>query len=206
MLTALPLFWGAGTFADELSGKSAPPPLIARLSVGRKLIPLDTAKAEALAGARNLLLIQPQLLPPEELVALDAWVRQGGRVVVLADPDLHWAAGFTPGDPRLPPPSTLLDPLFAHWGLRLDGMRGPSLEQPGALGENTVRYRNRGRWVLTGKSCQLHDDAVRASCIIGKGQAEIIADADFADPAGDTPFAQDGATALDQLMQKIEMR
>ncbi len=204
VLTSLPLFWGGGTFADELAGRTAPSSVIAQLSEGRKLVPIDTAETRVLASVRNLLLIQPHLLPPEELVALDAWVRAGGRMVILADPDLHWATALAPGDRRIPPPSTLLDPLFAHWGLRLDGMRGALQEEAGQINGRLVRFRNRGHLVSRKKECIVADMNARASCRIGAGYVEIIADVDFVDPAYAASSETDGIAALNQLLLTVE--
>ena len=52
----------------------------------------------------TLLAIQPRALPAEELVALDNWVRDGGRIVLLADPMLEWPSERPLGD-RLRPPT-----------------------------------------------------------------------------------------------------
>ena len=64
----------------------------------------------------------------ENLVALDAWVRGGGRVLLLADPMLEWPSKRPLGDPLRPPPMFMDTGLLAHWGLRLDAPdeRGPS--------------------------------------------------------------------------------
>ena len=54
---------------------------------------------------------QPLAQAPENLVALDDWVRGGGRVLLLADPMLEWPSKRPLGDPLRPPP------MFADTGL-----------------------------------------------------------------------------------------
>ena len=45
----------------------------------------------------------PLAQPAEDLVALDDWVRGGGRVLLLADPMLEWPSKRPLGDPLRPP-------------------------------------------------------------------------------------------------------
>ena len=56
-----------------------------------------------------LLAAQPQALTAERLVALDDWVRAGGRLVLLADPSLRWESSRPLGD-RFRPPYAFPDP------------------------------------------------------------------------------------------------
>ena len=79
----------------------------------------DAIDSEALADADLALLIQPRALPPQALVALDGYVRGGGRLLLFADPQLEWPSRHGLGDPRGPVRSTLISPLLAHWGLEL---------------------------------------------------------------------------------------
>ena len=82
-----------------------------------------------------LLAAQPRALPAEELVALDAWVRGGGRLLLLADPMLEWPSERALGD-RLRPPVSFADTgLLAHWGLRLDAP-----DQRGLLRDRPIRW------------------------------------------------------------------
>ena len=60
---------------------------------------------------------QPLAQPAEDLVALDDWVRGGGRVLLLADPMLEWPSKRPLGDPLRPPPMFMDTGLLAHWGL-----------------------------------------------------------------------------------------
>lgn len=91
-------------------------PLISHLGAR----PLDRIDITSLRGISALVIAQPRLLQPAELVALDDWLRRGGRAVIFADPLLLWPSALPLGDPRRPPLTSLLDPLMAHWGLRLE--------------------------------------------------------------------------------------
>ena len=76
---------------------------------------------------------QPRAQPAEDLVALDNWVRGGGRVLLLADPMLEWPSERPLGDPFRPPPTFADTGLLAHWGLKLDAPDEPG-RRVGELG------------------------------------------------------------------------
>ena len=76
------------------------------------VVPIGTTDPAALGQGRLLLLAHPLAQTAENLVALDEWVRAGGRVLLLADPRLEWPSKRPLGD-RLRPP-----PAFADTGLR----------------------------------------------------------------------------------------
>ena len=99
-----------------------------------------------------LLAAQPRALPAEELVALDAWVRRGGRLVLLADPLLEWPSELPLGDPRRPPLAFPDTGLLKHWGLRLDAPdeRGP---RQSSLGGKPVLTASPGTLARTRGSC-----------------------------------------------------
>lgn len=157
-MTALPLAWGEGEIADTLSGARAPAQAYRWLGARYEVTLPDTLDATSLRQAPVLLLAQPRGLTPAELTALDGWVRGGGRVLIFADARLDWHGAFAAGDPRSPPPMTLLDPLLSYWGLRLD------------LPERFVRERG---------DCAVEADGLVARCEIGAGRAVIVADADL---------------------------
>ena len=79
---------------------------------------------------------QPLGQAPEDLFALDNWVRSGGRMLLLADPLLEWPSERPLGDPLRPPPTFVDTGLLGHWGLRLDAadQRGPRRLQLGGQG------------------------------------------------------------------------
>jgi hypothetical protein len=172
LLTTLPLLFGEGF---SLNGGDSPVPK--RLQARYRLVPISVTNRQELAKGRLLLMAQPQAQTAENLVALDAWVRKGGRLLLLADPLLEWGSERSLGDSTRPLPIFMDTGLLAHWGLRLD-----TPDQPGAaerrLGNYTVLTVSPGS--LYG-ACSISADRLVAHCRIGKGAATIVADADFLD-------------------------
>ncbi len=135
---------------------------------------------------RILLLVQPRPLSPQENVALDDWVRAGGRVVLFVDPMLTQHSRFAPGDPRRPEDIAMLSPILARWGLEL---RYDEAQDPAprviALAEGSLPVRLAGHFGISGKSgevlpgdaCALEAGGVLARCRIGFGHVVAIADA-----------------------------
>jgi hypothetical protein len=178
LMSTLPLIWGEGSVEEILSGDAQPVSLLAGLNV----TPIDVI----ISGSLNrdiALLIQPRRLSPQELVAFDQWVREGGRAVIFVDPALRWGSRYPLGDPRRPPPVTLLDPLFRHWGLMLDDADGKST--PRKLLEVDIVTHDAGQW-RGGKNCAVLE-TVLIRCAIGRGTVILVADADLLDAqqAGD---------------------
>jgi hypothetical protein len=170
LLTALPLMFGEG-FSLESGGSKA----LTALESRYRVLPISTSSAAELAKGKLLLMAQPLAQTPENLVALDEWVRRGGRVLLLADPRLEWPSERPLGD-RLRPPLMFMDTgLLAHWGVRLDAP-----EERGAVGRKIGSYDvvavSPGS--LEGK-CKISQDRLVAHCAVGRGQATIIADADL---------------------------
>jgi hypothetical protein len=137
--------------------------------------PVGVADAETLEQGRLLLMAHPLAQPAEALVDLDRWVRDGGRLLLLADPALDWESDRPLGDTFRPPPAFADTGLLAHWGLRLDAPdeRGP---RQLSLGGQPILTASPG--ALAGK-CRISKDRLVAHCRIGKGEATIVADADF---------------------------
>lgn len=160
LLTSLPLVFGEG-FAIGGGGS----PALTRLEHRYKVVPIGVADAASLQGHRLLLMAHPRAQPAEVLVELDRWVRDGGRLLLLADPKLDWPSERPLGDLLRPPPAFADTGLLIHWGLRLNG------PEPGS--DATV-----GQLESDGR-CRVEDDGSLARCKLGKGQAVIIADADF---------------------------
>ena len=163
----------------EQQGRGARPALDRRFTVER----LDALTAEALANHRRLLLAQPRLMTPQELVDLDAWVRIGGDALILADPLLVWPGGYAPGDRRGPPLTSLLDPLLAHWGLHLDPAEGSAVERR-FVGQHLLQVAGISRFVVRKVAdvrCDVEADGWMALCHVGRGRVRLIADADLLD-------------------------
>ena len=171
-MTALPLIWGEGGAFDPASRPAA-----AYTAWQREftLRPIDVLDRASLSRARLLLLIQPRWLAPEELVAIDSWVRAGGRVLILADPRLNWHSDLPLGDIRRPPPTSLLEPLLNHWGIGIEpgkGIQAVPIER-GRL----LRLEQPGVLRATG-ACKA-DRPFLARCRLGSGRAIVLADADL---------------------------
>jgi hypothetical protein len=140
-------------------------------------VPISVTDHKDLAEGSLLLMAHPLAQTAENLVALDNWVRRGGRVLLLADPMLEWPSERPEGDPLRPSPMFMDTGLLAHWGLRLDApdQRGPAER---TLGGFKVATASPGE--LHG-GCDIAGDRLVAHCRIGKGEATIVADADFID-------------------------
>jgi hypothetical protein len=186
ILTGLPLFWGEGGPRTILQAGDQRAAIIHRLSATRKVTPLDRIDAATLSRSPILILAQPRAFQAAELVALDAWVRAGGRVAIFADPALAWPSSLALGDPRRAPLVDLLDPLYTHWGLTLDltAVQGVPIRQE-RLGDYGVALVSPGQWVRSDhgrdQHCELAADRLLASCQIGKGRVLLVADADLLD-------------------------
>ena len=170
VMTSLPLLFDEGFTAGPAKGEAA-----VFLREHYTLKPIDLPSQ--LPPGATLLAAQPRALPAEELVALDAWVRDGGRMLLLADPMLEWPSERPLGD-RMRPPMAYPDTgLLAHWGFRLEApdQRGLKAVRSGDIEQIFV---SPGRLVRTGGKCRL-DEEVLADCRIEKGRALVMADADW---------------------------
>ena len=156
-VTSLPLVFGE-QFAIEAVGS----PALDRIEQRYRVEPIGVADAASLKGHQLLLMAHPRAQPAEVLVELDAWVRGGGRAVLLADPKLEWEGSRPLGDPLRPPPYFADTGLLGHWGLALD------------LGE-----QGRGHLRALDRRCAIAQAGLVARCAIGRGRVTVIADADF---------------------------
>ena len=172
LLTSLPLMFGEG-----FSLKDGGSPALKALETRYHVLPISVTDAAELGKGQLLLMAHPLAQTAEDLVALDHWVRGGGRVLLLADPMLEWPSDRPLGDRLRPPPMFMDTGLLAHWGLRLDAPdeRGPKLRK---LGGYDVLTASPG--LLFGK-CEISSDRLVAHCTVGKGKATIVADADLLD-------------------------
>ena len=181
VITALPLFWEKDARRDA--------PIIRLLQTRFALRPLDDPAMLAQSGARHLLLAQPRAMPPDRLVAIDAWVRVGGQALILADPMLRWTSDMPVGDRRAAPAVSLLGPLLDHWGVRMEAGRAGEVRRFIAGG----RLLTLSGFGNASASCRdSHEGIVR--CPIGKGQVIVVADADLID---DRLWLSDPARPLD---------
>jgi hypothetical protein len=87
LMGTVPIFWGeADGFADLLDASEAGHWARAMLERDYALVAADYLSAVTLAPHRFLLLAQPRAFSAEENHALDGWVRNGGKVLLFADP------------------------------------------------------------------------------------------------------------------------
>ena len=170
LLTSLPLL-----FSEDFSLKGSGSPPLKALQLRYRLVPISASSAVELANGRLLMMVQPQAQTPENLVALDAWVRGGGHLLLLADPMLEWPSKLPLGDRTRPPPMFVDTGLLVHWGLRLDAPDERGAAKRG-LGGYDVLTVSPG--TLHG-NCQISGDRLLARCRIGRGEATVIADADL---------------------------
>ena len=170
LLTSLPLMFGEDFSLDQ--GGS---PALTALQSRYRVLPISVADPAELAKGRLLLMAHPRAQTAENLVALDEWVRRGGRVLLLADPMLEWPSDRPLGDPLRPAPMFADTGLLAHWGVRLDAPddRGPQRRKLGAY--HVIAYSPGS---LAGE-CAIEAAGLVAHCSLGRGKATIVADADL---------------------------
>ncbi len=186
LLSSLPIYrTPQANVADVLSQEQGEPHWL-RMAVEahNALDPVDAINAQSLSQIDMLLLIQPRALTPAEYVALDDWVRGGGRVLLVADPMLTGEPSFPLGDPRNPQAIALTGPIEARWGLELQpGISGDGAERQMTLGGQEVPVMLGGTFVKRppaggdSADCGLRDGGLIAVCAIGRGRAVFIADA-----------------------------
>jgi hypothetical protein len=193
LFTTLPILWGE---SDDLGAmlRSDAPAHWARgvLQSKGQLVPLDQLAgtgAASLTRLQRVVLAQPRPLAPQENVALDDWVRKGGKLLLLADPMLTEESAYAVGDRRRPQDVVLLSPILTRWGLTLQ------FDETQALGETrrdvmgiAVPVSLAGRLAIadTG-SCRSWGEGVAVTCAVGKGRILVLADAavlELDDPDG----------------------
>ena len=203
LFTSLPIYWGeAHDLGSMIGGKAARHWARTAIERERPLRPLDTLEAEALEGLRDLLIVQPRPLSPDENLALDAWVALGGRVLLFADPALTQDSAFAIGDPRRRQDVVLVSPILARWGLALEFDEAQPLgERPVGLADGVALPVNLpGRFALRrgGRSdarCRTERRALIVECAIGKGRVLAIADAALFETAREAPAPRQAALA-----------
>lgn len=170
LLTSLPLL-----FSEDFALQGSGSPALKKLQTRYRIVPISVTNGTELRRGGLLLMAQPPAQTAENLVTLDAWVRGGGRVLLLADPLLEWPSKRPLGDPLRPQPMFTDTGLLAHWGLRLDAPDecGPAMRKLGGYSALTV-----SPGLLFGP-CDVSRDRLVASCRIGRGGATIVADADL---------------------------
>lgn len=206
LFTTLPIYWNeAADVADLLNDDG--PPHWARLQIeqDRTVAPVDVLNEATLQRFGELLMAQPRALSPAENVALDDWVRSGGRLLLFADPMLTSHSAYAFGDSRRPQDVALLSPILARWGLelRFDEAQSPG-ERLASFDGVAFPVDLSGTFAIGGTSenapadCKLLAEGLAASCAIGEGHVLILADAALLDREADDPELR--GKALSRLM------
>lgn len=194
VLTSLPIVWGEALsggsegFAAALDGRAQSAPALAALERRFAVNMLDAIDARSLPKPTDrdavLFLAHPKAFSPAELVALDGWIRQGGKALILADALLVWEPPFAIGDARNPPVTSLLTPMLDHWGLELalsahDNMKFAQIWDEGEPLVLPASGYFVERREADGVSCSLSRGGIRADCAVGKGRVILLTDADM---------------------------
>jgi hypothetical protein len=187
LLTSLPLMFG-----EDFSLKSAGSPVLIKLQSRYRVIPISVTSEPELAKAPLLMMAQPQAQTAENLVALDAWVRSGGRVLLFADPLLEWPSKRPLGDKLRPPPMFADTGLLEHWGLKLDPPRQLGLAKRQLAGFSVLTV---SPGMLSG-ACEISSDGLVARCNIGNGIVMVVADGDLLNAKTLGPGARDNVDAV----------
>jgi hypothetical protein len=184
VLTTLPIYWNETAGIEEMLSDKSAPPWTRRVIEERFIaVPLDTLAGEGgVTSVDALLLAQPRALSAAENVALDEWVRGGGRVLLFADPLLTVHSRFPIGDRRRPQDVVLLSPILTRWGLELEFVEDqPEGERTIAWGDVALPVDLPGRLRARGDGCRIAVEGLVARCAIGAGEAVVIADAALLD-------------------------
>jgi hypothetical protein len=183
LMSSIPLKWGEGDLKDLAQGESAPARFFDAAASRYNVVDVDQLEKFDAPKNATLVLVQPRLLTPAENVALDKWVREGGNLILFADPALQWESRFPLGDSRRPLFTSLLSPLLNHWGVQL---ALPVKEDSNSveIDERMIETISRGFWmqhphVERIPDCHSDRSALLVECRIGKGRALMFADADM---------------------------
>ncbi|WP_036503382.1 DUF4350 domain-containing protein [Novosphingobium sp. AP12] len=227
LYSSLPITWNeSADIRGLLSDDTLPHWALTTLRQRGRVIPLDTLANGAgklpLPATAILILAQPRPLMPQENVALDAWVRGGGRVLLLADPMLTAHSLFGPGDPRRPQDIAMLSPILARWGLTQE------FDDEQAAGEHVVRLPEGdlpvnlpGRFRLSGmngdgagmgtagetvSNCQVEAEGLVADCTAAKGRILALSDAALLENPEEPGAVQLRRMILGALLDRVSAR
>lgn len=209
LFTSLPLLWReTAGLSGQLDSQAPPHWARATIAAQGRLHPLDTLSGKdgklPLPAGALLILAQPRPLSPQENVALDDWVRAGGRVLLFADPMLTADSAFALGDRRRPQDIVLLSPILSRWGLelRFDADQ-PAGERGIPFSGGSLPVNLPGRFALSrGSGCVVEAEGVAVRCRIDKGTVVAIADAALLED-GSPQAAARRAAVLAKLLKML---
>lgn len=192
LMTSLPLYWPLGAdFADIAGGGAELPWQRAVIEQDFEIVPLDTLspipglgpddpETDPLEGLERLAIIQPRGLSPADNVALDEWVRAGGQLLIVLDPQLTGEYDMPLGDPRRPNGTALIPPVIPRWGMA--GSFSPQRAElrhadlPG--GRVPVLMGSELRVEADNNGCTAHESALIVRCeSVGEGSVTYLGDA-----------------------------
>lgn len=181
MLSGLPLRWaGEGDLSAMLERGAADDPALVRLERTHRIALVDSLADHVPPAGAVLLLAHPRALSPQDLVAIDAFVRGGGRALILADALSGWPAPHPTGDSRNPPVTSLLTPLLDHWGITLGAApTGESKAQALDVDGRRLRLFSAGRFETLPPGCTAQAGPHILRCRVGTGEAWLVGDADL---------------------------
>jgi hypothetical protein len=180
MLTGLPLRWSDGDMTAMIATGAQEDPALARIEAAGPVRLVDSLADHVPPPGGTLLLAHPRALAPRDLVAVDAFVRGGGRAVILADALSGWPARHPLGDPRNPPVTSLLTPLLDHWGITLGAAPvGEAAARNYDVDGARLRLFSAGRFERLPPTCTAFAGGRVAHCPIGAGEAWLVGDADL---------------------------
>lgn len=194
LTSSLPLYWPLGSDLSALLSDAAPVPWQREvLEREYELVPLATlspldkgdgnAQTDPLEGLEQLAVIQPRGLAPADNVAIDDWVRKGGRLLLVLDPLLTGEYEVPLGSPERPVDSALIPPVVTRWGLAVSVKEHARYEDgffEVPLGDTKLVVGHPGTISIVdpdAADCLLLADAVIAQCKVGKGRVTLLADA-----------------------------
>lgn len=180
LFTSLPVMWGEGEGVTELLAKQQTPrrvrDALAQVGPVKALDTLDGLGPDL----KRLVIAQPRPLSPAENVALDKWLREGGKLLLVADPMLTENSSYPVGDPRRPQDIVLLSPILRHWGLELtfDDRQLPGLRTIAVAGA-ALPVNLAGAWRAANTGCVVEGQGLLVTCRIGQGHLVAMADAEI---------------------------
>lgn len=181
LFTTLPILWNETAEVGDLLRSDAPMHWAKDvIEQHGSVVPLDQLANHSLTGLKRLVIAQPRPLSPQENVALDDWVRDGGQVLLLADPMLTDESAFPIGDRRRPQDVVLLSPILNRWGLELqvdDQQDIAETEMLEVMGKPIPVNLTGILLVRDVEHCRSWNHGLAATCTVGKGRVFALADA-----------------------------